>query len=241
MNRVLRLWSVDIRQSWRDPITVMVFFIPLIIGLVMRFALPLVLQMLPAGVDITPYYTPAMGVLILMPGLMTGMISCFLMLDERDEGTLTAIQVTPLRKTDYLAYRLLSPVTMSFVLSVLLVRVAGVVNISSAALIVAALLASLSAPLWAGCILMLAENKIEGMAIMKLLSLLSGLPLVALFIPARFLPILWPFPLYWPFHYLMSAVNGSSIMLLTGIAVAGVACHALYIWVIRGVLIRKSM
>ena len=240
MRRILKLWTVDLCQSGRDPITALVFFVPIIIGLAGRFGFPLVLNLLPAGLDVIHYVNLSMALLVLFPSLLTGMIAAFLMLDEKDEGTLTAIQVTPVPKMHYALYRLLQPVLMSMVLVVLLVVIVGLVTVPVWVLILTAILAALGAPLWAFVIFLCSDNKIEGLAIVKLLSLFIGVPLLGEVLPSRFLPLLWPFPLYWPYKIFLGSLTEMSYISLLGAWVIGVLIHAVYLTVLLRFLSKRS-
>ena len=194
----------------------------------------------PAGLDVTQYIRLSMAVLVLFPSLLTGMVAAFLMLDEKDEGTLTAIQVTPVPKIYYALYRLLSPVLMSMVLVVLLVVIVGLVTIPIWLLIPAAILAALGAPLWAFVIFLFAGNKIEGLAIVKLLSLFIGLPLLAEVLPSRFVPLLWPFPLYWPYKFILDAISGASPLSLLSAWIVGILIHAVYLAILLRFISKRS-
>lgn len=240
MRRILKLWTVDLRQSGRDPITALMFFVPVLIGLVGRFGFPLLLMLLPAGFDVTPYVRISMAVLVLFPSVLTGMITAFLMLDEKDEGTLLAIQVTPVPKVHYALYRVLSPVLLSMVLVVVLVVIVGLVTVPVWVLILTAILVALGAPLWAFVIFLLSDNKIEGLAVVKLLSLFIGVPLLSAVLPAKFVPVLWPFPLYWPYQVFLSALTGASAASLLGMWVIGVLVHAVYLAVLLRYISRRS-
>lgn len=240
MRRIFKLWTVDLRQSGRDPITALVFFVPVMIGLVGRFGFPALLNLLPAGLDVTQYVRLSMAVLVLFPSFLTGMIAAFLMLDEKDEGTLTAIQVTPVPKVHYALYRLLSPVLMSVVLVVLLVVIVGLVEIPVWVMMLTAFLAALGAPLWAFVIFLFSGNKIEGLAVVKLLSLFIGVPLLAEVIPSRFIAVLWPFPLYWPYRFILDAISGTSPLSLLNVWIVGILVHAVYLTLLLRFISKRS-
>ena len=57
------------------------------------------------GVDLAPFYPLVMGGYLMMAPGIVGMVTGFLLLDERDSRTLTALRVTPLSMRRYLAYR----------------------------------------------------------------------------------------------------------------------------------------
>ena len=57
--------------------------------------------------DLRPYYDAFMGYfLVSLAPMMFGIVIGFLLLDECDDNTLMALQVTPLSLNNYLLYRL---------------------------------------------------------------------------------------------------------------------------------------
>lgn len=112
------------------------------------------------------------------------MLSGFMLLDERDDDTLTALRVTPASLQGFTFYRLLT----GFALSVLYILVTtpptGLLSLADTLRAVpAAFLASLFAPLTAMLLGALASNKVEGFAVMKGFGLLMMGPLMAYFVP----------------------------------------------------------
>ena len=60
------------------------------------------------GFDIVPYFPLVMGGYLMTAPGMLGMVIGFLLLDERDARTLSALCVTPLSMRQYPAYRIAS-------------------------------------------------------------------------------------------------------------------------------------
>jgi len=231
MKKIMRLWWVDMRQNWRDPIALFSLLAPLYIAAVVRYLLPVVAAYAEPYFDLSEYYTAIVGVMIMFPGMLSGMFNGFLMLDERDEGTHLALQTTPLSGVQYAIYRLLSPVIIGFVMSLIMVFLMGAASaaISPFVLVFVAAMGALGGPLWAYAMFILADNKIEGLAVLKFLSLLIVIPLVSMFIPTRWLPILWPLPFYWPFRMIVSSTTGAGILELSLMWGAGLVVHCIYL------------
>lgn len=240
MTKILRLWWVDVRQNWRDPLSLASLIAPLLIAGVIRFVLPILSGFAEPYFDLMAYRPAIVGVVIMFPAMLSGMLNGFLMLDERDEGTLYALQVTPLTGAQYAIYRLLSPVIIGFVMALIMVFLMGTEVISPGILVVAAALSGLGGPLWAYAMFVLAENKIEGLAILKFLSLLIGVPLVSLFIPAQWLPLLWPLPFYWPFRIILSSLAGVNIPQLATMWIAGLVVHSAYLLILHRRILNRE-
>ena len=102
----------DTRVVWRDPLLKWVLLLPMGLALLLRVVIPKAQAALlvSAGFEAAPYYPLVMGgYLMTAPGIV-GMVVGFLLLDEQDARTLTALRVTPLSMRRYLAYRVTLPV-----------------------------------------------------------------------------------------------------------------------------------
>ncbi len=191
--RLAALLAADGRNLTRDPVLLFValFFVPL--GLAVRFGLPALQAWLAQ--DLTPWLPLLAAFLITTTPLTFGWAAGFLLLDERDEGVLTAFAVTPFSARRFLAWRLALPTAVGFGAALLVLPLAGL-GAAPDALLAAAAVAALEAPIYALFLASFAANKIEGMALGKMASLFSLGPL-ALLLP-------WPWqaagtilPPYW--------------------------------------------
>ncbi len=100
MNKTLYLFRVGLRQISRDGMLFALLPAPVLLGLVLKLGVPL----LPFSIQ--PWYGLADGVLICLTPALTGMISAFLLLEERDTGVAAFYQVTPAAGYSYLLARL---------------------------------------------------------------------------------------------------------------------------------------
>lgn len=197
---VRSLGRLDLQSISRDSMLLLISVGSLVLSLAMRFGVPAITPHAQRifAIDLTHYSPLLMSfVLLLAPG-MVGSLVGFLVLDERDDGTLTALLVTPISLPSYLLYRVGLPVVIAFLVTLLAVPIAGLASIPFGQLILAAALASLSGGIVALGVTALATNKVEGFGVLKMLQGLQGLPVVAWFVPA---PWQWLFgivPTYWP-------------------------------------------
>lgn len=203
---VLRgLGPVDLKSVSRDSMLLLISVGSLVLALAMRYGVPFAtphLQRLLA-VDLADYTPLLMSfVLLIAPG-MVGSLVGFLILDERDEGTLTALLVTPVTLSAYLLYRIGLPVIIAFFVTLLAVPIAGLPTVPFGQLVLAAALASLSGGIVALGVTALAANKVEGFAVLKILQGIQALAVVAWFLPTPwqwlvgFVPAYWPAAAYW--------------------------------------------
>jgi fluoroquinolone transport system permease protein len=139
-----------------------------------------------------------------VPNLI-GFVTGFLLLDQRDDRTLVALQVTPLSLNGYLAYRLTMPVLLSLFLTLLVLPLSGLVSLSFPLLFLVALSAAPMAPIFALALAALSQNKVQGFALMKVSGIVLLPPLAAYFIQSPWQLLLGLVPTYWPAKTLWAA------------------------------------
>jgi fluoroquinolone transport system permease protein len=202
---LLALGPVDAKSIRRDPMLKYVIFIPVPMVLVLRYGLPFLQARLlvTTGIDITPYYMLAMSFIGMVMPLLVGMVVGFLLLDQRDDRTLSALQVTPLSLNGYLAYRISMPMLVSVVMSVVVIKAAGIIEMGWLEAGVAALAAAPMAPLGALFLAAFSSNKVQGFALSKGSGVIMVPPLAAYFVEGSWrwafglAPTFWPVRLFW--------------------------------------------
>lgn len=239
MNALAAYASADLRSVWRDPFTRLLLAGPLLLVVVVRLAEPVIARGLAAetGVRAADHHALAAAFLLLMllPFLF-GSLMGLLMLDQRDEGVLTALRVTPVSLRGYTLYRSALATTLTGVALLAALPVSGLLTVSLVAALPAVALSALLAPLPALLLAGLAANKVEGMAVLKAMGLPLFSPVVAGVIDA---PWRWVFavvPTFWPAETLWRADAGTAVwpVVLTGGAYLGV----LVAWSARRFLVR---
>ena len=232
--RVVRtLGAIDVRNVRRDPLLRWIVVLPLLIALPVRWGLPLIVQRISGlvGVDLLAYYPLAMSyALLLLAPVLAGMVIGFLLLDQRDDRTLSALQVTPLPLNGYLTYRLAAPMLVSMGTTVIVLPVAGLVEVDVRILMAISLAAAPMAPLVAVALASFAANKVQGFALVKMSGLFLIAPLGAYFAPPRWE---WAFavvPTYWPAKVLWTiSAEGANAWLYL---LLGLAYQMLLLWLL---------
>jgi fluoroquinolone transport system permease protein len=217
----------DSRSLWRDPLLGWVLVLPIGLALLLRPLIPRIHEALHAGLafDLEPYYPLVMsGYLMTAPG-MVGMVIGFVLLDERDARTLTALRVTPLSMQHYLAYRIALPLLLGTASTLIGYPLTGITPLPFPSLLVIAIVAGFSAPLLALVLAVAAPNKVAGFAVVKVMNAVNLLPVVAYFVPIPLQFLAGILPTYWPMRALWSAAAGEPyvVHLLIGGIVAGAA------------------
>lgn len=224
------LMAADSRLLWRDPLLAWVLLLPIGLAALFRALIPGISEALSAasGFDLAVYYPLIMGgYLMTAPGIV-GMVIGFLLLDERDERTLSALRVTPLSMRRYLAYRVTVPLVAGTATTLIGYPLVGVTRLPVTTLVPIAAVAAVSAPSLALVLATAAPNKVAGFAVVKLLNVLNLLPIVAFFVPPPLQYVAGVLPAFWPMRALWSAAAGAPFMmyLLVG-SIVGVAAIAI--------------
>lgn len=229
---VLRAWRalgpIDGISVGRDPLLRWLLAVPLGTALAVRWMGPPLVARASAllQVDLAPGWPVVIGyaLLLLTPNL-AGMVVGFLLLDQRDDGTLTALRVTPLPLRAYVAYRLAVPALASVVLGMAVFPLAGMAELAPLPLLAVVAGTAPLAPLFALFLAAFAANKVQGFALTKLSGVLLAAPLAHLFAPAEWswlagvVPTYWPARAYWAFG---AGEPGAWAFLAVGLAYQGV-------------------
>ena len=151
-------------------------------------------------------YPLVMVVLMTAPGIV-GMVVGFLLLDEQDARTLTALRVTPLSMRRYLTYRVTIPLLLATASTLAGYQLIGVTPLPLVPLLAISIVGALSAPLLALVLATAAPNKVAGFAMVKVLNGLNLLPVAAFFVPRPLQYVAGIIPAYWPMRAFWSAAD----------------------------------
>ncbi|MFZ1175430.1 MAG: ABC transporter permease [Mycobacterium sp.] len=192
----------DIRGTYRDPLLVMVVVAPVIGTAGVVVLTPRVTALLARrnGFDLVPYYPLILTAFLLLTSIIiVGALAGFLVLDEVDAGTLTALRVTPVPLSTFFAYRSATVLLVTTVYVVATMSFSGLLRRGLApALIPIGLLAGLSAVVTLLLIIAAASNKIQGLAVVRALGMLiAGLPCLPWFIHSGWNLAFGVLPPYW--------------------------------------------
>jgi fluoroquinolone transport system permease protein len=201
------LGAIDARNVARDPMLRWIAVFTPAIGLLFRFAVPRVADRLHQqfGFDLVAYYPLLMSVLPLVAAGMIGTVIGFLLLDQRDDQTLTALMVTPLSLADYLRYRLTGPMLLSVVCGAVMVPLAGLSETTAVQVVLSAITAAPLAPLYALFLGTFAANKVQGFALAKAIGVVLVPCIVAYFVTGPWqsafgiVPHYWALKVFWLF------------------------------------------
>ncbi|RME65680.1 MAG: hypothetical protein D6790_01485 [Caldilineae bacterium] len=211
MSAFTALGRTDLLNIRRDSFMQFLLVYPLLLGLLIRWMLPWVTDALRETFDLTPHHLLIVSWfgLLIMPNI-AGAVTGFLLLDERDQDTLTALMVTPLPVRTYAFYRVLTPTLITILGPLVIVPLIGVAVPPPDALVILSIAGSAMGPVYAFFLASFAKNKVEGMAYMKGMGILLLGPAVAWFVPEPWQWLLGVFPTFWPAKAYWLAYQGES-------------------------------
>ena len=234
LGRALRVLAPnDLRLIWRDGFLLLMILVLPLTCLAFRWLLPYLTGVVAPWVELEPYYGLILaGFLVGQQPIMLGALVGMLFIEERDEGTLLALQASPLSLRNFLGYRLLAAMGLSVGLTSIGVPLAGLVSVSFLELLAAAALASLAVPVVALAYAIYLQNKLQAVTAIKLVQNWAILPALLYFVPT---PWQWigsvPGPLYYPMRLFWSAAEGRAEweLILPGLILQGAAIA----WLLR--------
>jgi fluoroquinolone transport system permease protein len=202
----LRAWTAlarnDLRGTYRDPLLVGLVMAPVIWTTGTALVVPRLTGTVAVryNFDLVPYYPLAITALLLLTSIIvTGGLAAFLVLDEMDAGTLTALRATPVSLTTFLGYRATCVVFVTTVYVVTTMHFSGLLSPGLLpALIPNGMVARLSAVVTLLLIVAVASNKIQGIAMVRLLGIIiAGMPCIGWFVDSGWNLAFGVLPPYW--------------------------------------------
>lgn len=189
----------DLKQIIRDPIMAILMVAPLLLIIAMKlmvtFLVPFLLTRL--GFDFSPYLYFVFVFVVMMCGALLGIVTGFMMIDERDGKIAELMSVTPLGRGGYLMNRLLLAAILSVFYSILSYFALGIVTLPFLAVLFVSLLSANYSIIIGLLIFNFADDKVKGLTFAKAINSLSLFAFTGL-LGLKWLTILsWFFPPYW--------------------------------------------
>ncbi|MBS4538635.1 ABC transporter permease [Clostridium sp. D2Q-11] len=201
-------------KKWiRDSIMKFLLFYPIILGLIGRYALPIIAE--NSGFSIERYADLILVILTLFTPHIYGALIGFSILDDRDDNILSSIKVTPLGINQFLSFRIAMAFVLCFLGTVFVMWFSDVGDISMINIISLAFLASLAAPMTGLLINSISSNKIEGFAVVKGSGTILAFPIIALFFIDKKEFFFSFAPGFWPAKAISSLIRGEELLQLS--------------------------
>lgn len=202
---------------------------PLLAGIAILYGVPLAedgLALLTgAEAVLAPYYALFDLFFASLTPTMFCFIAAMVMLEERDDHIDRYLSATALGRNGYYISRTVLPDLAAFAVTAILLPVFHLSPLSAGAILLLSLAGSLQGMIIALLIVTVSSNKLEGMAVTKLSSLMTLGAVIPYFVPAPFSFGFSFLPSFWMGKAMMER---SLIYLLPSIAAAG--CWIAVLW-----------
>jgi fluoroquinolone transport system permease protein len=210
----------DARRITRDSFLLFMVGYSWLLALLLRELLPWLNRVLADRITLADYYpVAACLVALLVPNAM-GIVLGFQLVEEKDEGSLVAVAVTPLSLDQYFTYRTAVYTLVSLPLVLVLHELLGVVELPPAQLVAVAVATTPTVPLMALVVAAFAGNQVEAFAVAKGSGFLFTGPLASFFIPRPWDLLVGILPTYWPVKAYFAAIEGPPGLFWLAVAVS---------------------
>ena len=176
---------------------------------VFRWGIPWLAEQYPA---VEPYTGMILALLSLQVVGGIGFVLASILLDERDDGVLTALRITPIGPNAFLFYRMTMSMLVAFVFAIIMLRWNGVLQLDWSVVIPGSFLLAAMAPIIMLVMASFSRNKVEGLAMYKGINFVLLLPVAGFFLPATWSFLFGIIPTHWTLHLIHEAYNGSTLM-----------------------------
>jgi fluoroquinolone transport system permease protein len=209
MKQTMKLFQMGLKQITNDGMLLVLLPAPILIGLFFKFAIPFANGILEDSFSFSllPWYGLVDGVLVCLTPMFVAMVSAFLLLEERDEGISAFYQITPTEGYSYLVARIGIPTAWAFAMSIIAIGVFRISELSVMTILSSSLISALTGIFLAMMVVSIAGNRVEGLALSKLMGIsFLGLILVW-FIPAPYSYFSAFLPSFWIGKLIMDGAN----------------------------------
>jgi fluoroquinolone transport system permease protein len=202
MSKIAALVRKDVLGIYRDGFLLYLCAYAPLIAIAARLGVPWI----PVS-HLSLYLAPG---LVALGGSLAAIIFGFGLIEERERQTLLLLRVLPLSRKAHFAYLVVTTSLLSCALGLGVAVIFGqpVADLSGFLLMLA--VSSLLAPLGMLTLGVAAANKIEGMAVAKVVSSMSILPALVFAVPASWQILLAWCPHYWVYLGLLRAYAGEA-------------------------------
>jgi fluoroquinolone transport system permease protein len=198
MLRIIHLKN-DLKQILRDPIMAILIVAPLLLIIAFKLMVLYLVPFIPTLIefDVLPYFDYVLVFVVMMCGAMLGIVTGFMMIDDRDGKIAELMSVTPLGRSGYLINRLLFAAVLSVFYSILGYYVLNVIELPFVTILFVSLLSSIYSIIIGLLIFTFADDKVKGLTFAKAINSLSLFAFTDL-LALKWLTVLsWFFPPYW--------------------------------------------
>ena len=195
----ITLFRNDIKQILRDPVMTLLLVAPLLLIFVFKILEVVLIPflVLKTGFDVMPYASYVFSFILLMNSGMLGIVTGFMMLDERDGNIAQLLEITPLGRSGYLANRLSFASMLSVFYCLVGFAVFSLVDLPFYSIMFLCFLSAIYTAIIGLLIYSGADDKVKGLTFAKGLNTLVLFAFTDLFALNWLTFLSWFFPPYW--------------------------------------------
>lgn len=190
-----------LKYLWRDMMLFAACLAPILVGFLFRFVIPLFEDVLTDWLHVPTVISPYYGLIDILFAMLSPAMFCFvsamITLEENDEKTANYLFITPLTKLGYFIARFGIPSIFALLVTVVLLPVFKLSPLSFSYIVLLAAGGTLQGIVIELLILTLSSNKLEGMAVTKLSTLIMFGAAIPFFIKDNAQYVLFPLPSFW--------------------------------------------
>lgn len=228
-NRFLNLFAADTRNVSRDPALLFAILLSVILPAAVAFFTPMINAAANEAFGIENLAAYMHLVVFPLPAFLIGWVTGFLLLEDRDDGPLLALDITPMGKSGFFAYR----ATITAIITAIVTVLCFILLAPNTPILIAAtvtLLTAIEAVCVAFILPAIARNKVEGLALTKVVNIGAIVPLLVLVAsPLRYLGAF--IPSYWVGELLITSnaqYLSTPVKIILAIAIHAVVALWLY-------------
>ncbi len=198
-SKLFPLITSQLKILSRDSLLLFLVVYPLILTFIGRGLIPIISSSLVGiGIDLSEHYPALMVFFVIMNPIIFGAIMGLMLLDERENNTIQAIQVLPINFYQYILSKGFLFTVLSVISGMIITKSIGLYTVPLLSSFAINLVASMGVLFGMLLINLFATNKVEGFATLKATGLLLVVPVISFYIPypfnylAAFAPAFWP-------------------------------------------------
>ncbi|KJS21612.1 MAG: hypothetical protein VR72_09750 [Clostridiaceae bacterium BRH_c20a] len=199
MGKTKALLTSQFKRIGRDSLLILLMVYPFLLTIVGRFLVPIIQEAtLSNSFNLADHYHALMVFFVIMNPVLYGDIIGLMLIDEREDNTLSAIRVLPIKMSHYILSKSAWFLIISTISGMLITWLINLYYVPIIASFLINLVASLGVLFGMLLINYLASNKVEGFAAIKGTGFILLIPVIALYIPQPFNYICGVTPAFWP-------------------------------------------
>lgn|GEM_PF-3166829 len=211
MKKLLVLIKEDLKNIYKDPMYLISFTCPLLLIIFCTIGIKFIESKF--SMSLNNYYALILWMALIMTPFLIGVLVGLILLDEKDQNLIIYFSVTPLKKVNYLIYRLSMPFVISFIMNLILFITTNLIKARMINIFIIVFLTSLLAPITTIFMGAFGENKLQGLTLTKLCSFILFIPAINYFIDSKIKFLTYIIPNYYSLEIIKNSyINGKTLV-----------------------------